>query len=100
MAMAMPVIATEVGGIPEIVEHGRTGILVPPGRPGALAQAIVDLVRRPAFAHAMGRKARADVTARFSLDRMVARFESLYLSELAAGDARPLGHSHSQPAVS
>ena len=100
MAMAMPVVATKVGGIPELVEHGRTGILVPPDRPDELARALVDLVRRPAFAHAMGRKARADVAARFSLDRMVARFEGLYLSRLAGSEARPVGHSHSQPAVS
>lgn len=100
MAMALPVVTTDVGGIPEIVEHGRSGILVPPGHPVALAGAIVDLVRRPAFAHALGRKARTDVAARFSLDRMVSQFESLYLSGLAGTRARPLGHSHSQPAVS
>jgi L-malate glycosyltransferase len=100
MAMAMPVVATEAGGIPELVAHGRTGILVSPDRPDALARAIVDLVRRPGFAQAMGRRARADVVARFSLDRMVARFESLYLWRLTGTGAESFGHSHSQPAVS
>ncbi len=100
MAMALPVIATAVGGIPELVEHGRTGILVPPGRADALARSIVELVRRPTFAHDMGRKAQADVAARFSFDRMVEGFESLYLSGLAGGPARSLGRSHSEPAVS
>jgi glycosyltransferase involved in cell wall biosynthesis len=100
MAMALPVVATEVGGVPELVEHGRNGILVPPDRADALARAIVELVRRPAFALAMGRVARTDVAARYSLDRMVSAFEALYLSGLAAGAPGRVGQSHSQPAVS
>lgn len=45
MAMRKPVVATSTGGVPEIVQHGETGLLVPPGDPDALAQAVVSLFR-------------------------------------------------------
>lgn len=83
MATGLPVIATAVGGIPELIEHGRNGILVRPGEPLELARAITDLLLRPSFARALGRKARVDVTARYSFGRMVHDFETLYLGELA-----------------
>jgi glycosyltransferase involved in cell wall biosynthesis len=97
MATALPVVATRVGGIPELVDHGRTGVLVPPGRADSLARAIVELVRRPEVAHAMGQEACADVAARFSIDRMVAGFESLYLSRLSGAGARSVNHPQSHP---
>jgi glycosyltransferase involved in cell wall biosynthesis len=84
MASGLPVVATAVGGIPELIEHGRNGILVQPGRAEELARALVDLLLRPSFARALGRKARVDVVARYSFDRMVREFESLYLAEIAA----------------
>jgi glycosyltransferase involved in cell wall biosynthesis len=82
MAAALPTIASRVGGIPELIDHGATGILVEPDSPDALAAAILDLLDRPAFATALGRAARAQVEQRFSFDRMVANFEQLYLSKL------------------
>ncbi len=88
MASALPVIASEVGGVPELIEDGRSGLLVPPGRPDALARAILELTRRPERARAMGRRGRADVLARFSFDRMVAGFEALYLEIAAAKRVR------------
>jgi len=54
MAAGLPVIATAVGGIPEIVEDGRTGWLVPPGDPGALGERIHSLLRKPDTRRAMG----------------------------------------------
>lgn len=88
MASSLPVIATAVGGVPELVDDGRNGLLVPPGDPDRLAAAIREMVRHPDRARAMGRRARAEVVQRYSFDRMVARFEALYL-EVAAGKHVP-----------
>jgi len=84
MATALPIVATRVGGVPELIEHGRSGLLVAPGSPADLAAAIVDLALRPTFARALGQRARADAEARYSFDVMVCRFEQLYLAEAAA----------------
>jgi glycosyltransferase involved in cell wall biosynthesis len=58
MARARPVVATRVGGIPEVVDHGRTGLLVRPGEPAELASAISALLTDPGRAQAMGLRAR------------------------------------------
>lgn len=55
MALGKPIVATRVGGIPEIVEDGLTGVLVPPEDPESLAVAIIDVVRNPTKLQAMGR---------------------------------------------
>lgn len=78
MASGLPVIATAVGGNPELIESGRTGSLVPPADPQALAQAMLALAREPARAAAYGRAARAEVERRFSLQAMVAAYQGLY----------------------
>lgn len=57
-AHSRPIVATTVGGFPEMVEHGRTGFLVPPDAPAAFADALVGLLRNPELAHAMGQRAR------------------------------------------
>jgi glycosyltransferase involved in cell wall biosynthesis len=59
MLMARPLVATRVGGLAEIVEDEVTGLLVPPGEPAALAEALLVLLRNPARAEAMGRAARS-----------------------------------------
>jgi glycosyltransferase involved in cell wall biosynthesis len=84
MASALPVVATEVGGVPDIVEDGLTGVLVPPGRPDLMAAAIGGFVFQPDRARAMGLRARAQTMQRYSFERTIARFEALYL-EVAAG---------------
>ncbi len=73
-----PVIASGVGGLPEIVSGGRTGVLVPPGDVRALAAAIVALARDPGHAAAMGRAARERALAEFSLARCADRTDALY----------------------
>jgi L-malate glycosyltransferase len=82
MATALPVVATDVGGIPEVVRSGVNGRLVPPDDEIALADAVGALMDDPAAAAALGRTARADVERLYTLDRMVERFEQLYLSEI------------------
>lgn len=77
------VIASAVGGLPEIVDDGRTGTLVPPGDAAALAAAIVDLTTQPERVIAMGRAARERALLEFSLDRCADRIDELYRSALA-----------------
>ena len=100
MATGLPVVASAVGGIPELIEHGRNGILVRPADPAELTRAITDLLLRPSFARSLGRKARVDVTAQYSFDRMVREFEALYLFELARHAARLPARPHSRPVTS
>jgi L-malate glycosyltransferase len=79
MAASLPVVATRVGGSPEVVEDGVTGFLVAPREPESLAAAIAHLLERPALAHAMGQAGRQRVVEHFSLERLTRETESLYL---------------------
>jgi glycosyltransferase involved in cell wall biosynthesis len=67
MAMALPVVATQVGGNAELVVHGQTGLLVSAQDPAALAVAMIELLQNPEPARSMGRRGRQRVEARFSL---------------------------------
>jgi glycosyltransferase involved in cell wall biosynthesis len=78
MAAALPVVATGVGGTPEVVVDGGTGRLVPPRDPAALGSAIGALAARPALAAEMGRAGRRRVESAFSLDRMLASYLEAY----------------------
>lgn len=89
MASGVPVVASAVGGILEMVHDGRTGRLVPPGDAPALAASLLAMMRDPESAIRMGAAAGADVRARFSFDRMVAGFERIYLTELARRGVAP-----------
>jgi glycosyltransferase involved in cell wall biosynthesis len=77
MSVGTPVVATDVGGVREAVEHGETGLLVERA-PDALAAALLDLWRDPVRRAAMGRKAQARFLERFTLDRVVERYDALY----------------------
>jgi len=70
-ASGVPVVAAAAGGIPEVVIHGETGLLVRPSDPGALADAVSELLADEARARAMGEAARGRVHEIFSVDRMV-----------------------------
>jgi glycosyltransferase involved in cell wall biosynthesis len=87
MALGRPVVATTVGGTPEAVLAGQTGLLVPPADPAALASAVLRLLDRPEEARAMGARAAARVRAEFSLAAMVGALEAVYASCLAAHGA-------------
>jgi L-malate glycosyltransferase len=82
MATGLPVVATAVGGIPEVVRPGINGQLVRPDDERVLADAVLTLMDNPAAAAALGRAARADVERHYTIDRMVERFEQLYLAEI------------------
>ena len=79
MAACIPVIATRVGGNPELVEDGRTGFLVPVEDAREIADAICRLLDEPNMAHAFGERARRRVADEFALDRMLGNTEALYL---------------------
>jgi glycosyltransferase involved in cell wall biosynthesis len=84
MAAGRPVVATNVGPIPEVVADGETGLLVPPGRPEALAEAIVRVLTDRPLAERLGRAGRARAEREFGLDRMVDRTDALYRQLLGA----------------
>jgi glycosyltransferase involved in cell wall biosynthesis len=89
MARAKPVVATRVGGVPEAVEEGKTGLLVPPRDPGAMARALVRLLEYPAGAREMGRRGLDRVRRDFTVERMVRAHEELYEGLLRAKGCIP-----------
>jgi glycosyltransferase involved in cell wall biosynthesis len=89
MAAGVPVVATRVGGTPEAVEHGETGLLVPPSDPQRLATAIGRLITDRNLASRLGAAGRQSVRDRFGMDRMVHATEQLYLDLLVRKAAQP-----------
>ena len=78
MALSRPVVASNVGGIPEMVEDGRTGLLVPPHDPEALAAAITRLLTDHPLADTLARAGHDLVHERFCVELMVSAIEDLY----------------------
>jgi glycosyltransferase involved in cell wall biosynthesis len=87
MARRKPVVASAVGGIPEVVTDGLDGLLVPPGDPAALADAIVRVATFPALRERLGDAGYATVAERFSIDAQVRRIEEIYDEELQRAGA-------------
>jgi glycosyltransferase involved in cell wall biosynthesis len=87
MAAGVPVIATRVGGTPEAVEDGKTGLLVPPADLSALIRAITFLLDNPQSARRMSEEGRHHVLSSFSVQKMVQDTESLYFRLLHASRA-------------
>lgn len=83
MAAGLPVVGTAVGGVPELVESGRQGILVPPGDCAAFTRAMQALLDDPGKRKGMANAAQARATAEFNVDRMVQGYESIYRVALA-----------------
>lgn len=81
---ARPVVAAAVGGVPDVVVHGRTGLLVEPGNAPVLAEAAAGLLADPAAARRMGRAARRRARVLFDKERCVTRYAALY-ARLEAG---------------
>jgi glycosyltransferase involved in cell wall biosynthesis len=78
MAAARPIVASRVATIPEVVIDGETGLLVPPGDPLALADALSQLADQPALARRLGEAGRERLRVHFSLEKMVGDTELLY----------------------
>ena len=83
MVANVAVIATAVGAVPELVDDGTTGVLVPPDDAGALAAAITHILGDSELRSEMAGRARASASRRFTTAKMAAEFESLY-AELSA----------------
>lgn len=84
MAAGVPVVATAVGGVPDVVRHGETGLLVPPGDPAALAAALASLLADPDRRSALGLAGRRVAYPAYDAKALIARVEAVY-RELAAG---------------
>ncbi len=84
MAAGKPVVATNGGGVPEIVENGRTGILVPMADVEAMAAAICQILSAPVRGHAMGMRARQRVADRFTIEQTAHRVEAVYAELLGS----------------
>ena len=107
MARRVPVVASAVGGIPEVVTDGVDGLLVPPASPDALADAVISLARSSALRDRLGVAGFDTVRDRFSIEAQVRRIEAVYDEELeragalaalrgpelSAADARPRGRA-------
>lgn len=78
LSYGRPVVASRAGGIVDIVRHEETGLLVPPGEPGALADALRRLLEDPALAAELAERGRAHVRERFSWPGIIDRLEALY----------------------
>lgn len=89
MARGLPVVATAVGGTPEVVIDGETGRLAPPRAPAELARMIVSTLSDPEGCRRMGRAGRNRVERHFDVRRMVARYEQLYLGGEVDDRAKP-----------
>jgi N-acetyl-alpha-D-glucosaminyl L-malate synthase BshA len=85
MACGVPVVATRVGGIPEVIADGRTGLLCAPEDVDGMARAILSLLANPSRRGEMGAAAAADVRARFSARAIVPQYERFYEEVLGGG---------------
>lgn len=87
MAFGLPVVATTAGGLPEVAENGVTGILVPPGDPQALAEAIIRLLCDPDLRRRMGEAGRERVLAKFTVEQVVVKTIEVYDRVLRKSDS-------------
>lgn len=84
MAAGLPVVATNVGGNPELVVDGTTGYLVPPQKPEELAARLISLLSNKAHAQQLGQNGRKRVYEYFSLQHMITQYQELYTQRLGA----------------
>jgi glycosyltransferase involved in cell wall biosynthesis len=87
-ALGKPIVASGVDGVPEVIEDGKTGVLIRPGEPTALAEAVVRLLEDRESAALLGQAARALIPARFPLRRTIDQHQNLYLRLYSLKTAR------------
>lgn len=92
MAAGVPILSTAVGGVPDLVDHGQTGYLVPAGDPAALAEGLRAVLADPAGAARRAAAARPAVLARHGVGTLVARVEALYTTLLQERQQRGAIH--------
>ncbi len=85
MSQELPVVATRVGGLLEVVEHEKTGLLIPPRSPGAIANAVMRLADEPQLRERIGRAAKHAVAERFAVENMVEKTIRTYERFLGFG---------------
>jgi glycosyltransferase involved in cell wall biosynthesis len=88
LAAGRPVVATRVGGVPDVVQEGEDGFLVEPGATDELADRLARLARDPQLRERMGKAGRERVLPRYAVERLVDDVDRLYRSLLSAGGAR------------
>ncbi len=96
MSRNLPIVATRVDGIPEVVQEGKTGLLVPPRDPQAIADALGRMIRDPESARKMGNEGCRRALACFNVDRMIVKYDK-FLYELALNCKRSR-HTGVEPA--
>lgn len=92
MACGTPVVGTRVGGIKTTIQHGRTGFLVPPHRPDALAARLAELLLAPELRRVLGEAGRERANRHFTWSQVADHVESLYEHVIAAGAGQRAGH--------
>jgi glycosyltransferase involved in cell wall biosynthesis len=93
MAASLPVIATCVGGIPEIIGNSGAGLMVPPADPAALADAICTVLSDRGKSLAMGQNGRKRVVEQFSFNRLLAELEALYAESTSSVESNHTGRA-------
>jgi glycosyltransferase involved in cell wall biosynthesis len=88
LACGIPTIGSNVGGIPEVIRDGQTGLVIPPGDPTALRQAIVSLLASPERRASMASESRRVALHEYSLDIQTQKYQSLYQQLITASGAR------------
>jgi glycosyltransferase involved in cell wall biosynthesis len=98
MAAGCAAVATDVGGVGQVLRHEVTGLLVPPADPPALADALIRLCRDPATARQLGQAGQAWTTHEYGMRSWVGKWEALYLRELRR-ERRPRRRAATRPGV-
>lgn len=85
MSCGCSIVATRVGDNPDVIDHGRSGLLVAPGRPAELAFALREVIQKASLRKQLGSQAKVDYTSRYTAMHMCRAYEALYLNTLMHG---------------